>query len=130
MTDSLRVAVADDESDMRDFFERMLPRCGHQVVAVAEMGEQLVELCRQVKPDLVITDFKMPGIDGIEASLQICRERPTAVILVSAYHDPEPITRAENDHVLAYLVKPIGLVDLAPAIAVAMRRFQELQTHR
>jgi response regulator NasT len=127
MTTSLRIAVADDEPEMRDFFEKVLPRFGHQVVAVAENGVQLVEHCRHLKPDLVITDIKMPELDGIEAASQICGERPVPVILVSAYHDPALIARAEADHVMAYLVKPIGLVDLQPAIAVAMRRFGEWQ---
>lgn len=128
--ESLRIAVADDEADMRDFFERMLPRWGHQVVSVAETGEQLIVHCRELQPDLVITDIKMPGIDGIEASRQICRDRPTPVILVSAYHDPGLIQRAEADSVLAYLVKPIGQADLPPAIGIAMRRFKELQALR
>jgi response regulator NasT len=65
---------------------------------------------------------------AIEASSQICQERPLPVILVSAYHDPALIARAEADHALAYLVKPIGLADLQPAIAIAVRRFAELQT--
>jgi AmiR/NasT family two-component response regulator len=127
MTTGLRIAVADDEVEMRDFFEKMLPRLGHQVVAVAENGAQLVEHCRQLLPDLVITDIKMPELDGIAASSQICQERPIPVILVSAYHDPALIARAEADHVLAYMVKPIGLADLQPTISIAVRRFAELQ---
>ena len=130
MSQGLRISVADDEQDMRDFFERMLPLLGHQVVSVAETGRELVEHCRALKPDLVITDIKMPDMDGIEAADMICRECPTPVILVSAYHDPESIERAEADHVLAYLVKPIGKADLQPAISVAMRRFAELQALR
>jgi AmiR/NasT family two-component response regulator len=130
MTHSLRISIADDEADMREFLEKMLPRCGHQVVSVAETGRQLVEHCRQLKPDLVITDIKMPELDGIEASTEINRERPVPVILVSAYHDPALIDRAEGDHVSGYLVKPIGYADLQPAIAVAVKRFQELQTLR
>jgi response regulator NasT len=127
MTTGLRIAVADDEPEMRDFFEKVLPRFGHQVIAVAENGVQLVEHCRRVQPDLIITDIKMPDMDGIEASDQICKERPVPVILVSAYHDPSLIARAESDHVQAYLVKPIGIADLPPAIAIAVRRFGELQ---
>ena len=65
MTQSLRIVIADVEPDMREFLTRMLPRCGHEVVAAAENGVRLVELCRQQRPDLVITDIKMPVLDGI-----------------------------------------------------------------
>jgi len=130
MNQRLRIAVADDEADMRDFFERMLPLCGHEVVSLAETGKELVEHCQTLHPDLVITDIKMPDMDGIDASTQICRDRPTPVILVSAYHDPQLVHRAEADHVMVYLVKPIGQADLGPAIAVASSRFQELQSLR
>jgi response regulator NasT len=130
VTDSLRIAVADDEQDMRDFFEKMLPALGHTVIAVAETGKELVEHCRKLRPDLVITDIKMPEMDGIEAANIISSECPTPIILVSAYHDQASIERAGADHVLGYLVKPISKVDLPPTIALAMRRFAELQQLR
>jgi response regulator NasT len=130
MTKGLRISVADDELDMRDFFERMLKRLGHQVVSVAETGRELVKHCREQKPDLIITDIKMPDMDGIEAAAEICRERPVPVILVSAFQNAALIERAEADSVLAYLVKPIGPDDLVPAIAIATRRFAELQALR
>jgi AmiR/NasT family two-component response regulator len=130
MLANLRIVVADDEQEMRDFFQKFLPRLGHQVAGVAEDGQQLVELCRKLQPDLVITDIKMPVLDGIEAACRIHAERPVPVILVSAYHDPQEIARAEADHVLAYLVKPIGVADLQPAIAIAARRFGEWQALR
>ncbi len=127
MSDPLRIAVADDEPDMREWFQDTLNYLGHQVVAVASSGEQLIEQVRTHRPDLVITDIKMPGIDGLTAADRIGRETPTPVILVSAHHDPELIERALEDHVLAYLVKPIKQPDLATAVALATRRFQELQ---
>ena len=130
MNHSMRISVADDEADMRDFFERMLPLCGHQVVSLAETGQELVEHCRTLQPDMVITDIRMPDMDGIEAAQLISRERPLPIILVSAFHDPSLIERAEADHVLAYLVKPITQADLSPAIAVAVRRFEEMQALR
>jgi AmiR/NasT family two-component response regulator len=130
MNQSYRIAVADDEPDMRDYLARILPRLGHEVVAVAENGRQLVELCRRERPDLVITDIKMPDMDGIAAAVQIYEDKPVPVILVSAYHDAELVERAEADHILAYLVKPIKQTDLAPAIAIAMRRFAQFQSLR
>ena len=130
MTTRLRIAVADDEPDMRDYFQKSLTRLGHQVVAVAADGRELVEKCRAAAPDLVITDIKMPDLDGIDAAAQLYRERPVPVILVSAYHDPSLIERAEADHILAYLVKPIKQADLAPAIGLAMRRFEQFEELR
>jgi two-component system, response regulator PdtaR len=127
MTRALRIAVADDELDMRDYFQQILPILGHEVVAVAQDGRELVEQCRELKPDLVITDIKMPDMDGIDAATQIYRNGPIPVILVSAYHDPEFIRRAEANHILAYLVKPIKQADLEPVIAIAIRRFEQFQ---
>jgi response regulator NasT len=130
MTPSLRIAVADDEPDMRDYFRKSLSRLGHQVVVVAQNGRELVEQCRALKPDLVITDIKMPDMDGIDAATQLYRERPIPVILVSAFHDPELIARAGADHILGYLVKPIKQADLEPTIALAVRRFEQFEELR
>ena len=130
MNPALRIAVADDEPDMRDYFKKSLPRLGHQVVAVAQNGRELVEQCKAQHPDLVITDIKMPDMDGIDAAVQIYRDRPVPVILVSAFHDAELIARAESDHILGYLVKPIEQADLEPVIALAMRRFEQFQALR
>ncbi len=130
MNRSLRIAVADDESDMQEYYRTILPILGHVVVAVAETGRELVQKCRDQRPDLVITDIKMPDMDGIEAAARIYRDGPVPVILVSAYHDAEFIRRAEADHILAYLVKPIKQADLEPAIALAVRRFEQFQDLR
>jgi response regulator NasT len=130
MSVSLRIVIADDEQDMRDYFRKLLPRLGHQVVAEAQTGRELVVLCQLHKPDLVITDIKMPDMDGIDAATQIYTERPVPIILVSAYHDAELIARAEADHILGYLVKPIKQTDLAPTIALATRRFEQFEALR
>lgn len=130
MTASLRIAVADDEPDMRDYFQRILPVLGHQVVCVAGTGKELVRLCNETQPELVISDIKMPDMDGIDAAVEIYRNHAIPVILVSAYHDADLIERASSDHILAYLVKPIKQADLEPAIALAMRRFAQFQALR
>lgn len=130
MSQGLRIAVADDEPDMRDYYVRILPRLGHRVVGVASTGAELLEQCQSGKPDLVITDIKMPDMDGIEAAGQLYERQPVPVILVSAYHDPDLIRRAEVDHVMAYLVKPIKQADLGPVISLALRRFEQMQQLR
>jgi response regulator NasT len=131
MNRSLRIAVADDEPDMLDYFRDTLTALGHEVVSLARTGRELVDGCRTTQPDLVITDIKMSDdIDGIEAAKTIYRECPVPVILVSAYHDPELIARAEADHILAYLVKPIKQADLETAIGIAIGRFEQFQALR
>jgi YesN/AraC family two-component response regulator len=97
------------------------------VVATAGDGLELIDQCRKLSPDLVITDIHMPGIDGITAAGLIYSERPVPVVLVSAYHDASLIERAEADHILGYLVKPTKQADLEPAIAIAVRRFAQVR---
>ena len=94
---------------------------------MAKIERQLVDCCLDSKPDLVITDIKMPDMDGIQAAHEIGLGEPVLVILVSAYHDEEQIEGALQDHVLACLVNPIKQADLETTIALAMRRFQEFQ---
>lgn len=127
MANALRIAVADDEPEMREYLQETLSLLGHKVICAVASGGELVEQCQKSTPDLVITDIKMPEKDGIEASLELCKVHPLPVILVSAYHDAELVDRAIADHVLAYLVKPIKQADLETAIALVMRRFKEFQ---
>lgn len=130
MNENLRIAVADDEADMRQYFGMILPRLGHEVVAVAENGQQLIEACRLHQPDLVVTDIRMPEMDGIAAASAIYEHRPIPVILVSAFHDPDLIARAEQNHVLAYLIKPIKRENLQTAISITMARFRTFEALR
>jgi response regulator NasT len=127
MNSPLRVAVADDEPEMLAYLQETLSLLGHQIVAAATNGRQVLQQCQSVHPDLLITDIKMPDMDGLQVSRELTRERPLPVILVSAYHDHELIERALKDHVLAYLVKPIKQADLETAISLAVRRFKEFQ---
>jgi response regulator NasT len=127
MNTPLRIVVADDERDVREFFQEALPRLGHEVVAAAETGRQLVEQCRLLHPNLVLADVKMPDMDGIEAALVVNRDRPTPVLLVSAFHDEAILTRLGAGHIMGFLVKPVSEADLKAAITVAMLRFQHFQ---
>ncbi len=123
----LRIAVADDEPDMRDFFCKVLGYLGYEVVAVAANGRELVDQCRVTMPDLVITDIVMPEMDGLDALDEICHEQAIPAILVTAHNDSKFVQRAIHKRVLAYLVKPIKREDLEPAITLAMQRYKEFQ---
>ncbi len=130
MSHSLRIAIADDEKDMRDYLRETLTLLGHEVTTVAATGRELVEKASAARPDLVITDIKMPELDGIDAAAELCKDEPIPIILVSAYHDRELIERAGETHVLAYLVKPIERSDLETAVSIVMQRFGQFQAVR
>jgi two-component system, response regulator PdtaR len=124
---ALRIAVADDEPDMRLFFTELLPALGHQVVAVAATGRELVRQCREVHPDLVITDIKMPDLDGLIAAREVNRDGPVPVVLVTGHPEVDPLGQVGAEYVMAYLAKPVKPVDLQAAIALAVARFEQFQ---
>ena len=126
----LNIVVAEDDNDTRQMYCRLLGALGHKVVGQAANGGDLVALCSKLKPDLVIADIKMPEMDGIEAADLICKNEPVAFVLVSGHYDKKLIERAQLNHVLAYLVKPLEPGELEAAIGVAMSRFAELQALR
>lgn len=123
----LRVAVADDEPEVLATVVKMLESLGHEVTCTAATGRELVNHCLTGNIDLVMTDIRMPDMDGLEAAAVIYEKVRTPIILLSGHCDKELIERAEENHVFAYLMKPITSMQLEPAIALATRRFEELQ---
>ena len=116
MSKHLRIIVADDEPDVREFFSRILARIGHEVVASASNGRELVELSELHQPDLVIADVRMPEMDGDVAIHEICRVRPTPFIIVSAYSKSIVLENSMASVVSSYLAKPVKREDLEAAI--------------
>jgi two-component system, response regulator PdtaR len=125
MSQSLRIVVADDEPEMCKYLSDTLTAMGHLVVGAAENGVGLLQKCAEAAPDMVITDIKMPDMDGIEAAGRLSQTNPVPVILVSAHHDADLIARSLSGHVMAYLVKPIKKADLETTLALAVRRYKE-----
>ncbi len=127
MKESFRIIVADDEPLLVEEIAAYLRDEGHQVVGTASTGRELVEQCEALEPDLVITDIKMPDMDGLEASSAICSSRAIPIVIVSAYHDDEYISRAKEQCIMSYLIKPIDEGSLKAALVLAMRRFREFE---
>ncbi|HWB09333.1 MAG TPA: response regulator [Pirellulales bacterium] len=126
-TNRLRVAVADDEPDVLAAVAKMLESLGHEISCTAATGRELVDHCLATTVDLVMTDIRMPDMDGLEAAAVIYEKVRTPIILLSGHCDKELIERAEENHVFAYLMKPITAMQLEPAIALATRRWEEFQ---
>ena len=122
-----RVIIADDESLIRMDLREMLTNLGYLVVGEAGDGRSAVNLAREVRPDIVIMDVKMPDMDGIEAARLLTEERIAPVLLLSAYSQQELVQRARQAGVAGYLVKPFRESDLTPAIEVVLARFSEFR---
>ncbi|MCS6801935.1 MAG: response regulator [Chloroflexota bacterium] len=127
---SLRVLIADDEALRLLSLRQQLEGMGHQVVGEATTGEEAVALARELKPDLLIMDIRMPGMDGIDAAKQITAERPVPIVLVTAYSEKSLAERAADAGIFAYLMKPVSEADLLPAIILATSRFEEFRELR
>ena len=127
MPEPLRILIADDEAVIRLGLRSMLEDQGYRVVGEAADGDRALALVRRLRPDLVLLDIKMPGIDGLEAARALLAEPPVPVIVLTAYADREFVDRAKEAGVLAYLVKPVRESDLRPAIEVALARFREIR---
>jgi two-component system, response regulator PdtaR len=121
-----RVLVAEDEALIRLDLKEMLQEEGYDVVGEAADGEQAVKLAKELKPDLVILDVKMPVLDGISAAEQIVAERIAPVVMLTAFSQRELVERAADAGAMAYLVKPFAKSDLLPTIEVAVSRHAQL----
>ena len=122
-----RVIIADDESIIRMDLREMLTNLGYLVIGEVGDGRSAVNLARELRPDVVIMDIKMPDMDGIDAARVLTEERVAPVLLLTAYSQQELIERAKDAGVVGYMVKPFRESDLAPAIEVAVARFAEFR---
>ncbi len=116
MTRPLKIAVADDERDTREYFQEYLTHLGHDV-RTAPDGRQLVEMCRTFGPDLIVADYSMPGLDGLAAAAEVNRDRPVPVILITGRHDAELMARSDGRMIVRFLAKPVKEAELRAAIA-------------
>jgi response regulator NasT len=121
-----RVVIAEDEAIIRLDLKELLQEEGYDVVGETGRGDEAIELVRDLRPDLVILDIKMPGLDGLSAARHVASERLAAVLMVTAFSQRELVEQARDAGALAYLVKPFQKSDLIPAIEVALGRFAEL----
>ena len=126
----LRVLVAEDDALTALNLREQLESLGHQVVAEARDGQEAVQMADRVRPDAVVMDIKMPGMDGVDAAREIAARQPCPIVLLTAYDEPDLVARAAEAGVFAYMMKPADARDLEPTLRLACSRFQEFQALR
>jgi response regulator NasT len=120
-----RLLIADDDPLIRMNLREMLQEQGYLVVGETGDGLSAVNLTRQVRPELVLLDVKMPHMDGITAAKMIGDEHLAPVLLLTAYSSRELVEQARAAGVLGYLLKPVRDAELMPLIEVTVARWME-----
>jgi AmiR/NasT family two-component response regulator len=125
----LKVIIIEDEPNMRLFLREIVEKqLGHEVIAEAETGPDMIQMVLTHEPDVVLFDIHLPEMDGLEALRKIYETKVVAAVAITGDRDQSLVARAMDEQVLAFLIKPIEAHQLGPALQVAWARFEELST--
>jgi DNA-binding NarL/FixJ family response regulator len=118
-----RILIADDHAILREGVRALLATADDiEVVGEAADGREAIDLAQRLEPDAILMDVAMPGLGGLEATLEIRRLVPGAKILVlSQYGEPEYVRRFLKAGVSGYVLKKAAGADLVSAIRAVMR---------
>ncbi|MFO8183475.1 MAG: response regulator [Candidatus Aegiribacteria sp.] len=120
------VLVVEDDHLVSEMVRGMLEELGYGIAGEAEDGHEALEMVRELKPDVVLMDIKMPRMTGLEASILMQKHFPTPIVILSAYESDELTSDARKAGVGAYVVKPPEPEELDRAIQLALSRFPDI----
>lgn len=130
MSEPLTVLVAEDEALIRMDLVETLEELGFKVVAAVGDGRRAVDTAIELRPNLALLDIKMPDMDGLAAASQIIALDSTAVVMLTAFSQPELIQRAVAAGAMGYLVKPFKPEELRASLTVAWQRYSQLRSEQ
>jgi two-component system, response regulator PdtaR len=122
-----RVLICEDEGLTALRLRKAIVALGYEVVGEAKNGEEAVALAERLQPDAILMDIRMPKLDGVTATERIMRDRPTAIVMITAFSERELVDAALRAGASGYLVKPVSDEQIEPALRVALNRFAELR---
>jgi response regulator NasT len=120
-----KILVVDDDLVVLATLSMGLKQAGYQVFQVGD-GAAAIQVELLENPDLAILDMRMPGMSGLDVAKVLHERGRTPFIFLSAFNDDEIVKAAAESGALGYLVKPIEISRIVPAIEVAMVRHDEL----
>ena len=114
---STRILIADDAPFIREILKQLLSDAGHQVIAEAETGDEVFKMVQTHKPDVVIMDLVMPGLNGLQATQQILSKYPEMkIIACSTLNQEDMILKALHAGCCNYITKPFNEEQVLRAI--------------
>ncbi len=121
-----RILVTDDDTVVLATISQGLRAAGYEV-AEASSGEEAIQMAIEQPADVAIMDIRMPGISGIDAVKRMAKQTSMPVIFLSAYDDKELVDQALQEGAFGYLIKPVSVARIIPAIEAAIRRGRDMQ---
>src|SRR4051812_11546651 len=118
------VAIADDEPAIVAVLKEVCIEFGYDVVGTATNGAEAVALVQQTHPQILLMDFHMPVLNGLEATTQIVAMGKTAVVLLTGDQDPQIARQAMDKGACGYMQKPFNGMQVGAIIESAWHRFQ------
>ncbi len=126
--ENLKILIVEDDPMIAESLRDILEALGHQVMGIAESGEEAVMELTEKEPDVLMLDIQLKGkMDGVELARLVRKKFEIPVIFTTAYADENTIARASAENPFGYLVKPYGMKDVMASLKVAMNNFQHLK---
>jgi DNA-binding NarL/FixJ family response regulator len=118
MTDKIRLLIVDDQRLMREGLRTLLElEHGFEIVGEAADGQAALDAYAELKPDVILMDIRMPGMDGVEATRRLCRSWPeTRVIILTTFDDDANVFEGLRAGAVGYLLKDLSGQELANAV--------------
>jgi response regulator NasT len=125
----LKILVGGDFLHSSSLISRALQQRGHSVIAEVRTGREAVASAKTLRPDLVILDVCLPGLNGLEACRILTAEMSIPTILVGSQADDDLVRQACDAGAMAYVLKPIDNL-LSPSMEFAVCKFREIESLR
>ena len=128
---SYRVLIVEDHKIMRDGIKALLDRSSEfTVVGDVETGTEAIQICTELRPDIVLMDIGLPGLNGVDSTAELLRHSPsTRVIMLSMYDDEDSVVSSIRAGARGYVVKQASSAELLDALRTVARGSSYLSPH-